>query len=73
MVISEILELHGSETKLNSPFGDLEEVLAKPGEVMGREMESWVVENEAGFDLSSSRCDHDSLALGHSSKKGLRN
>ena len=32
------------------------------------EMDNWVVENE--FLLSVSRLDHDSLASGHSSKKG---
>lgn len=56
----------------NPPLGDLEEMLVKSGEVIGNEMESWVVENEARFDLSSSRSGQESLALGHSSKKGRR-
>lgn len=54
------------------PFGDLEEVLVKSDEVLGMEIESWVVEKEVRLDLSSSRSDQEFL-LGHSSKKGRRN
>lgn len=55
------------------PFGDREEVLEKSDEAIGMEIESWVVENEVRFDLSSSRSDQESLVFGHSSKKGRSN
>jgi hypothetical protein len=50
------------------PFGDLELVLVKSEVAMGMEMESWVAEKPRL--LSSASSGHESLDLGHSSKKG---
>jgi hypothetical protein len=50
------------------PLGDLELVLEKSEVAMGMEMESWVAEKPRL--LSSPSSGHESLDLGHSSKKG---
>jgi hypothetical protein len=52
------------------PFGDWELATEKSEDAMGMEIDSWVAGNEARLVLSLERPGQESLALGHSSKKG---